>query len=167
MKFLVRLVALVFVVTLQTACSSDESSLPLEPVVIAYDTVEYRYQQVSDLAIDLMANISMDPSIKVKPVQDLLDREPVVSLDFRNTKATQRDITRFISYQHEIEIALQSVFAQLEKAPKWREAPLILDIRNKYSMLNDSITIAEKMFNQAAKDASLQLTIPAVPSSLH
>jgi hypothetical protein len=160
MKIVFRIALVAIFSGFLAGCSSDDSSLPLEPVVTAYDTVEYRYQQVADLAIDLMANISMDPSIKVKQVQDLLDREPVVSLDFRNVEATQRDISRFINYQHDIELGLGTIFSQLGQSSKWREAPLILEIKNKYSLLNDSILMAAELFNTAAKNASLQLAIP-------
>jgi hypothetical protein len=161
MRTVLRFAFVVATISMVSACSSNEPSEPIGPVIEAYDTLEYRYQQVSDLAIDLMANISMDPSIKVKQVQDLLDREPVVSLDFRKIAATQRDISRFVTYQRNIDKGLRAIFTQLGQAPKWREAPLILEIRNKYELLNDSIMIATKAFNVAARDASLQLAVAA------
>lgn len=167
MKIVLRATLMLLVCGLFIACSSDESSEPLEPVVYAYDTLEYRYQQVSDLAIDLMANISMDPSIRVKQVQDLLDREPVVSLDFRKISATQRDITRFVKYQQDIHTGLSSIFTQLGREAKWREAPLILDISKKFQLLNDSISMATTAFNTAAKSASVNLSIPVDSGRKH
>ena len=165
MKFVFSFFTFIILFSLSGCRSDDSGPVSVDGIVFAYDTLELRYQQMADLAIDLMANISVDPGIKVKQLQDLLDREPVVSLDFRKPNTTQNDVITFVNYQQKIDNGLKDVFRQLDSAPKWRAAPLILEIRNKYAMLTDSIVIAKAHFNAAVKDANLGLHIPVDSSA--
>ena len=165
MKF-VSFVFTFVVLSYLSGCSSDNSGpVPVDGVVFAYDTLELRYQQMADLAIDLMANISVDPGIKVNQLQELIDRQPVVSLDFRKPHTTQADVTRFVNYQQRIDNGLKEIFRQLDNAPKWRTAPLILEIKKKYTILTDSIAIAKAKFNAAVKESRLGLHIPLEPEN--
>ncbi|RZL07263.1 MAG: hypothetical protein EOO89_23335 [Pedobacter sp.] len=160
MKFYGISLLLVLILSMAGCSSDSDGDINVDPVVFAYDTLEYRYQQITELAVDLMANISMDPTVKVKQVQDLIDEEPVVSLDFRKISTTNNDILKFVTYQQRIDEGLQDIFDQLDDAPKWQAAPLILEIKSKYALLSDSVTIAMEKFNLAAKEAKLSLAIP-------
>ncbi|MET0242281.1 MAG: hypothetical protein ABW174_02380 [Flavitalea sp.] len=160
MKFYSFPVLVVSIIFILGCNSDDEGDIAVEPVVHAYDTLEYRYQQITELAVDLMANISMDPTIKVNQVQDLIDAEPVVSLDFRKISTTNNDILKFVTYQQRIDDGLQDIFDQLDNAAKWRAAPLILEIKNRYGLLSDSVNIAMEKFNLAARESKIALAIP-------
>jgi uncharacterized protein YcfL len=165
MKFLSSVFIVIVLFYLSGCRSENTEPVPVDGVVFAYDTLELRYQQIADLAIDLMANISVDPGIKVNQLQELIDRQPVVSLDFRKPHTTQADVSRFINYQQKIDNGLREIFRQLDAAPKWRAAPLILEIKNKYVLLKDSIASAKTKFNAVVKESHLGLQIP--PDTVH
>ena len=157
MKFLLFVVLFPFI--LLVGCSSDEA-IPVEEVVQSYDTLELRYQQFGDMVMDLMSNISVDSQIKTQHVTDLLERQPVVSLDFRKPVTTRKDILGFVKYQQKIDSSVRNIFNQLDSAPKWRSAPLILDFKARYERLRDSIELAKTDFNLLVKDARLDLAVP-------
>src|SRR5688572_17452295 len=90
-----RFFAFIVTVIFCTHCSDEPDTVPFEPVVQAYDTLEFRYQQMGDLAMELISNVSVDPEIGTNQVPDLLDRRPVVSLDFRKPVTTRKDILNF------------------------------------------------------------------------
>lgn len=158
-----RLLALISVLFLATQCSDDNDGANLEPVIQAYDTLELRYQQIGDLAMELMSNVSVDPQIRMNGVPDMLERQPVVSLDFRKPVTTRKDIITFVEYQKKIDAGVQGIFDQLNGIPKWQEAPLVLDYRSRYESLKDSVGIATRHFNSVAGEAKLNLTIPLDP----
>jgi hypothetical protein len=144
-----------------SACESDEdlpSSIPA--VILAYDSVEIRYQQMADLVTDLISNVSVDESIRVKPIENLLDREPIVSLDFNKPVTTRKDILNFVNYQKKIDDSVKALFSQLDNDPKWNQAPLVLDFKNRYSLLTDSVQLAKRKFNETVKSAGLELSVP-------
>jgi hypothetical protein len=157
MKFLFFVVFLPFI--LVVGCSSDEA-IPVEEVVQSYDTLELRYQQFGDMAMELMSNISVDSQIKTQFITDMLERQPVVSLDFRKPVTTRKDILAFVKYQQKIDSGVRRIFSQLETTPKWQSAPLILDFKSRYERLRDSIEMAKTDFNLLVKDAKLDLAVP-------
>ena len=144
-----------------THCSDEPDTVPLEPVVQAYDSLEFRYQQMGDLAMELISNISVDPAIRTNQVPDLLERQPVVSLDFRKPVTTRKDILNFVGYQKKIDGGIQKIFTQLGETSKWRSAPLILEFRSKYDSIKNNIAIATRHFNEVIKETKLNLAIPA------
>jgi hypothetical protein len=154
------LVFLVFVIFC-TQCSDEPDPVPLEPVVAAYDTLELRYQQMGDLAMELMSNVSVDPEIRMNQVTELLERQPIVSLDFRKPVTTRKDIVTFVNYQRKIDGNIKKIFVQLGENPKWRSAPLILEFRSRYDSIKNNIADATSHFNSVVKDAKLNLSIPA------
>src|SRR5688500_4452685 len=155
-----RLLVFFFVAICLTQCSDDPDTVPLEPVVSAYDTLELRYQQMGDLAMDLMSNVSVDQDIRLYGVTDLLERQPVVSLDFRRPVTTRKDILTFVGYQKKIDGNIRKIFNQLGEDPKWRAAPLVLELRSRYDSIKNTIADATSHFNSVVKETSLNLVIP-------
>jgi hypothetical protein len=155
-----RLLVFLVIIIFCTKCSDEPDAVPLEPVVQAYDTLELRYQQMGDLAMELMANVSVDPEIRMNQVSDLLERQPVVSLDFRKPVTTRKDIMGFVNYQKKIDDGIQKIFAQLEETSKWRSAPLILGFKLRYDSIKNNIADATSHFNSVVKEAKLSIAIP-------
>ncbi|HTE24637.1 hypothetical protein [Flavitalea sp.] len=156
-----RLFALIATAIFCTHCSDEPDIVPIEPVIRAYDTLELRYQQMGDLAMELISNVSVDPQIRTNKVPDLLERQPVVSLDFRKPVTTRKDILSFVNYQKKIDGGIQQIFVQLGETPKWRSAPLILEFRSQYDSIKKNIAIATTHFNSVVKETKLNLAIPA------
>jgi hypothetical protein len=146
-----------------THCSDEPDTVPFEPVVQAYDTLELRYQQMGDMAMELISNVSVDPEIRTNQVPDLLERQPVVSLDFRKPVTTRKDILHFVNYQKKIDGGIQKIFTQLGETSKWRSAPLILQFRSQYDSIKNNIEVATRHFNAVIKETKLNLAIPSDP----
>lgn len=155
-----RLLLLVFTIFIFERCSDDEDALPVEPVISAYDTLELRYQQLADITVELISNVSEDSDVRASSVQDLLDRQPVVNLDFRKPLTTRKEIVGFITYQRKIDASVESVFSELQGSPRWKSAPLFTQLRARYNSMKDTIAIATRDFNLAVKEAKLPITIP-------
>jgi hypothetical protein len=158
MKF--PLLFLVLFSLLGSACNNDVETGPVEPVVEAYDTLELRYQQRADLVMDMMSNISTDAGIQTNHITEMLETQPVVSIDFRKPVTTRKDIVNFITFQKKIDAEVQKLFTKLGDEPKWQAAPLIQEYRERYDSLKDSIDIATRQYNSVVKEAKLMITIP-------
>jgi hypothetical protein len=148
------------VIILIVGCGPDEA-VPVEPVIYAYDTLENRYEQRVELVVELLANVSMDSTLQVQEVSNLLGRDPIVSIDFRKPVTTNQDILHFVAYQNKLDAAMKKVFAQIDSASKWRGAPLIQEFKANYFILSDSIRSARDMFNEVSKSAGIKFFIPA------
>src|SRR5687768_17184234 len=100
MKFLI--VSFLLIIC-SVACSSDDPDPALtEPIIAAYDTVEIEYQKLGDLAAELVSNVAVDPEVPVSPINQALEDEPVVSLDFVKPVTTRKDINNFVKHQQQI-----------------------------------------------------------------
>ena len=151
----------VIVILSITGCSSNNATTPVqENIVLAYDTIEIRYQQLSELAFDVIDNVESDDSINVKKLYDLLDNVPSVNLDFNDKPASKKDIQAFIQYQGRIENELMQVFAQLDSSGSWRNAPFIQDMKRLAEETRKEIAAARQAYNKAVEAGKFDMKIP-------
>ncbi len=157
MKFLfASILATLFFV----ACSSDDTDPALtEPIIAAYDTVEIEYQKLGDLAAELVSNVSVDAQVPVSEINTALENEPVVSLDFNKPVTTRKDINTFVKHQQKIEHSVGQLFNRLSQEPRWQNAPLIGEFRQRYEARLDSIAIATKKFNELVSKSPYAISI--------
>ena len=146
MKFLIVSFLLII---FSAACSSDEPDPALtEPIVAAYDTVEIEYQKLGDLAAELVSNVAVDPRVPVSDLNQALENEPVVSLDFAKPVTTRKDINNFVRHQQKIKTSLEQLFDRLGAEPRWQTTPLVVEFKQRYMLRLDSIQIAISKFNE-------------------
>ncbi|RYY28867.1 MAG: hypothetical protein EOO04_08050 [Chitinophagaceae bacterium] len=142
------------------ACSSDEADPALtEPIVAAYDTVEIEYQKLGELAAELVSNVAVDPRVPVLSINEALENEPVVSIDFAKPVTTRKDINNFVKHQQKIDASLQQLFNRLAGDPRWQNAPLISEFKQRYQLRLDSIQIAIGKFNAIVTKSPYDISI--------
>jgi hypothetical protein len=83
----------------------------------------------------------------------------VVSLDFSKPVTTRKDINNFVKHQHKIEKSLTQLFVGLARDPRWENAPLMGDFKQRYQQRQDSIRIAINRFNDIVAKSPYPINI--------